>query len=141
MATYHRKEVTMSPRTGQLLLDGVRPIIRASLAKGAVKTVGCEDLQELEADGMAQAANMLESAELAGKEVSASSVAFYALQALKSGRRYGCCGRSDVMSSATQIDGKLRYGLGQDAMADCVRESPWQGGLRAHREKRACRYM
>ena len=223
----------MSPRTGQLLLDGVRPIIRASLAKGAVTTVGCEDLQELEADGMAQAASMLESAELAGKEVSASSVAFYTLQALKSGRRYGSANRTDAMAPATQLDGnsvmlsmdeplfiadldddegdtglhqclaatgedpafqgsreldwdaaaaelddrelvilgataagfqgaevaaafnvsapritqikrgiggKLRYGLGNDAMADCVREPRWQGGLRAHREKRACRY-
>ena len=52
MATYHRKGVTMSLRTGQMLLDGVRPIIRASLAKGAVRTVGCEDLQEREQDGI-----------------------------------------------------------------------------------------
>ena len=98
----------MSPKAGQLLLDGVRPIIRASLAKGAVKTMGCEDLQELEADGMAQAANMLESAELAGKEVSPNSVAFYVLQALRSGRRFGCASRTDAMSPATQRPGNSR---------------------------------
>ena len=215
-----------------MLLDSVRPIIRASLAKGAVKTVGCEDLQELEADGMAQAANMLESAELAGKAVSPNSVAFYALQALRSGRRFGCASRTDAMSPATQLDGhavmlsmdapiaiddlddddeitlhsclaatgedpaaqgsreldwgammtfispedrdlllgtaagvpgiemafmynvtparvtqrkrelghKMRSELGDNVLADCVRESPWEGHMRAYREKRACRY-
>ena len=222
----------MSPKAGQLLLDGVRPIIRASLAKGAVKTMGCEDLQELEADGMAQAANMLESAELAGKEVSPNSVAFYVLQALRSGRRFGCASRTDAMSPATQLDGhvalvsmdepvfiadlddddevdlhsclastgedpaaqgsreldwdammtfistedrdlligtaagvpgtemafmygvtparvtqrkrelghRMRSELGDTVLADCVRESPWEGHMRAYREKRACRY-
>ena len=223
----------MSPRTGQMLLDGVRPIIRASLAKGAVKTVGSEDLQELEADGMAQAANMLESAEQAGKEVSPNSIAFYVLQSLRSGRRYGCASRTDAMAPSTQLDGhvalvsmdepvyiadldgdddevdlhsclaatgedpalqgsreldwdqafaalghteqqilfatamgmpgielgayygvtparvcqrkreiggKVRESLGDTVLSDCVRETTWQGGLRAYREKRACRY-
>ena len=222
----------MSPKTGQMLLDSVRPIIRASLAKGAVKTVGCEDIQELEQDGMAQAANMLESAELAGKVVSPNSVAYYVLQALRSGRRFGCASRTDAMSPATQLDGrtvmlsmdapldvfdeddddgvdlhsclaatgedpaaqgsreldwdammtfinpgdrdlllgtaagvpgidfaimynvtparvtqrkrelgyKMRSALGETVLADCVRELPWEGHMRAYREKRACRY-
>ncbi len=221
----------MSPRTGQMLLDSVRPIIRAAIARGAVKTVGCEDLQELEADGMAQAANMLEAAEKAGKAVSPNSVAFYVLQALRSGRRHGSASRTDAMSPATQLDGhavmlsmdepldvfdedddevdlhsclastgedpaaqgareidwdemmaainpgdrdlllstaagvpgidlafmynvtparvtqrkrelgyKMRSELGDNVLADCVRESPWEGHMRAYREKRACRY-
>jgi len=88
-----------------MLLRHVRPIIRARLAKGAVKTVGSEDLEELEADGMAQAANMLGSAEQAGKEVKPNSVAFYVLQALRSGRRFGSAGRSDAMAPSTQLDG------------------------------------
>lgn len=96
----------MSPRAGEMLLREVRPIIRASLARGAVKTVGAEDLEELEADAMAQAANMIESAELAGKTVSASSVAYYTLQALRSGRRFGCASRTDAMSPAAQLDGR-----------------------------------
>ena len=222
----------MSPRAGEMLLRHVRPIIRASLAKGAVKPVGSEDLEELEADGMAQAANMLDSAEQAGKEVKPNSVAFYVLQALRSGRRFGSAGRSDAMAPSTQLDGnavmlsmdepldvgdeddddefnlhqclastgedpsvagsreldwdaaadtlddrertilgatasgfqgkelaaeckvsapritqlkreigeKLRYAFGCDALAACVCEPVWQAGLRAGRERRACRY-
>lgn len=225
-------EVDMSPRAGEMLLREVRPIIRATLARGAVKTVGCEDLEELEADGLAQAASMIEAAELAGKTVSASSVAYYTLQALRSGRRYGCASRTDAMSPATQLDGhavmlsmdapiaiddlddddeitlhqclaatgedpaaqgsreldwdamltsigssdrdlllgtaagvpgiemafrynvtparvtqrkrelgyRMKAELGDTVLADCVRESPWEGHMRAYREKRACRY-
>ena len=96
----------MSPRTGQMLLDSVTPMLRASIAKGAVQAVGSEDLQELEQDGMVQAANMLESVELSGKAVSPNSVAFYVLQTLRSGRRFGCASRTDVTSPATQLDGR-----------------------------------
>ena len=97
----------MSPRAGEMLLREVRPIVSASLARGAVKTVGAEDLEELEADAMAQAANMIESAELAGKTVSASSVAYYTLQALRSGRRFGCASRTDAMSPGAALDGRV----------------------------------
>jgi hypothetical protein len=38
------------------------------------------------------------------------------------------------------IGQKLRYSLGEDALAACVCETAWQGGLRAYREKKACRY-
>ncbi len=89
-----------------MLLREVRPIIRATLARGVVKTVGTEDLEEIEADALAQAANMIESAEKAGKTVSASSVAFYTIQALRSGRRFGCASRTDAMSPAAQLDGR-----------------------------------
>lgn len=222
----------MSPKAGEILLRQVRPILRATLARGVVKTVGSEDLEELEADAMAQAAAILDSAEQAGKEVSPNSVAFYVLQSLRSGRRSGYAGRADAMSPAAQLDGKvalvsmdepvfiendddddeptlhmclastgedpasqgsreldwdqafdtlgnsdrqilfatamgrqgielgvcygvtparitqrkreigarLRSSLGGNVLADCVRESQWEGGMRAYREKRACRY-
>ncbi len=222
----------MSPKAGDMLLRQVRPIIRAALARGAVRPVGIEDLQELEADALAQAAQMLDSAETAGKEVSPNSIAFYVLQSLRSGRRSCYAGRTDVMSPAAQLDGHvtvmsmdepfgdeddegveefnlhmclaasgedpasqgsreldwdkalaglehtdldivlatamgtpgldlgLRYGvsparvsqrkreigcrlresLGDTVLADCIRESAWEGGMRAYREKRACRY-
>ncbi|MEI7900627.1 MAG: hypothetical protein WCK89_10250, partial [bacterium] len=97
----------MSPRMGQMLLDRVRPILRAAIARGAVRPCGSEDLQELEQDGLAQAACMLESAELAGKTVAANSVAFFVLQALRSGRRHGCCSRTDAMSPAAELDGNV----------------------------------
>ncbi len=38
------------------------------------------------------------------------------------------------------IGQKLRYTLGEDALATCVCETAWQGGLRAYRAKKACRY-
>ncbi len=96
----------MSPRIGEMLLRQVRPIIRACLAKGAVRTVGSEDLEELESDGIAQAARMLESAELAGKDVKPNSVAYYAIQSLRSGRRFGYAGCTDAMAPSTQIAGR-----------------------------------
>lgn len=97
----------MSPRAGTILLDSIRPIIKAALARGVVKTVGSEDLQELEADALAQAAKILDSAELAGREVSPNSVAYYVLQPLRSGRRSGYAGRADVMSPAAALDGRV----------------------------------
>lgn len=38
------------------------------------------------------------------------------------------------------IGEKLRYTLGDDVLSTCVCETEWQGGLRAYREKNACRY-
>jgi hypothetical protein len=89
-----------------MLLREVRPIIAASLARGAVKTVGAEDLMLPDGPGHAQAANMIEAAEKAGKTVSASSVVYYTLQSLRSGRRFGCASRTDAMSVAAQLDGR-----------------------------------
>jgi len=223
----------MTIQAGELLLRQVRPIIRASLARGVVKTVGTEDLEELEADGMAQAANMIEAAEKAGKELLPNSVAYYTLQALRSGRRFGSASRTDAMSPAAALDGrvslvsmdapvfiadtdedddevdlhsclastgedpatqglrdldweqafaalgksdqhilfatatgvpgielgvtygvtparicqrkheigmKVRESLGHSVLVDCVREPAWESGMRAYKEKRACRY-
>lgn len=223
----------MTIQAGELLLRQVRPIIRASLAKGVVKTVGCETLEDLEADGVAMAANMIEAAETAGKELLPNSVAYYTLQALRSGRRFGCASRTDAMSPATQLDGhvalvsmdepvyiadtdsdddevdlhaclassgenpaaqaareldwglaftslgdserqilfatatgtpgielgvtygvtparicqrkreigvKVRESLGDAVLVDCVRETVWEKGVRAYKEKRTCRY-
>jgi len=222
----------MSPRAGQMLLERVKPIIHAVIGKGMVKTFGSETAEELEADAVAQAASMIESAEREGKEVSPNSVAYYALRNLQSGRRFGCSA-GDVMSPALRLSGKvqalesldapigngdddegdeptlldflnttgedpgmasareldwevatrtlenrelailgataagflgtqiaarfnvctpritqikhtigqkLRYSLGEDALATCVCETAWQGGLRAYRAKKACRY-
>ena len=39
------------------------------------------------------------------------------------------------------IGEKLRYTLGHDALATCVCETAWQCGVRAYREKKACRYV
>jgi hypothetical protein len=92
---------------GILLLNDIMPLIAAAVARGAVRPTGCEDQQELQAEGMALAAAMLDSAEARGKTPKPSSVAFYALQALKSGRRSGYAGRLDAMSAAAALDGAV----------------------------------
>jgi hypothetical protein len=68
-----------------------------------VKTVGCEDHEELYQDGLAMAAHMLHNLEERGKSVTPGNVAYYTLLHLKSGRRSYSTGHTDVMGSATQI--------------------------------------
>ncbi len=88
-----------------MLLQQVVPLIAAAIARGAVRPVGSEDHEELQAEGCALAAAMLDSAEARSKPVDARHVAYFALQALKSGRRACYKGRSDAMSPAAQLDG------------------------------------
>ncbi len=88
-----------------MLLQQVVPLIAAAIARGAVRPVGTEDHEELKAEGCAIAAAMLDSAEGRRKPVEARHVAFYAVQALKSGRRACYAGRADAMSPAAQLDG------------------------------------
>lgn len=97
----------MSPDAGLMLLNEVVPLISGAIARGAVKPFGCEDVEELQSEGCALAASILDSAEMRGKPVSAGNIAFYALQALKSGRRSCSAGRSDVLSPAAQADGRV----------------------------------
>ena len=52
------------------------------------------------------AAHLLEANERQGKQVSPSSVAYYTILHLKSGRRSHSAARTDVMGSGTQLDGK-----------------------------------
>jgi hypothetical protein len=97
----------MTATAGLLLTDHILPLIASAIARGAVKPVGTDDVEELQAEGIALAAALLDSAEARGKQVSASSVAFYALQGLKSGRRSGYAGRADAMSAAAILDGAV----------------------------------
>lgn len=39
-----------------------------------------------------------------------------------------------------EIGGRMREVLGESVLADCVREPAWESHMRAHRERRACRY-
>lgn len=87
-----------------MLVQQIVPIIRGAIKNGAVKAVGAEDPEELAAEGVAMAARWLDAAEQKGKVVSPSSLAYYAIQALKSGRRSGYAGRTDAMSAAVQLD-------------------------------------
>jgi len=90
----------MSPYAGSLLLQ-VMPLIMAGIQH--VKPVGCEDHAELVQD--ATAAQMLDSCERHGKALIPRSVAYYAVQSVKTGRRTTCSGRSNPLGAAAQRDG------------------------------------
>jgi len=91
----------MSPQSGQVLLEEIAPRLKAVVPH--IKTVGCEDSEELYADGIAMAAHMLEGLEKRGKQVTPGNIVFYTTLHLRSGRRSYSTGHTDVMGSATQI--------------------------------------
>lgn len=45
-----------------------------------------------------------------------------------------------VTQRKRELGHRMRSELGDTVLADCVREPPWEGHMRAYREKRACRY-
>ena len=92
----------MSPQAGVVLIEEIAPRLRAAIPQ-CVKTVGCEDHEELYQDGLAMAAHLMEGLEKRGKEVTPGNVAYYTILHLKSGRRSYSTGHTDVMGSATQI--------------------------------------
>lgn len=97
----------MSPTAGMMLVSQIVPLIAAAVAKGAVRGIGCEDVEELTAEGTALAAKALDSAERRGKAVPPQSVAWYAVENLKQGRRSGYAGQADVMSAAATVCGRV----------------------------------
>src|ERR1039457_635847 len=97
----------MSPRSGWLLVNEIVPRLR-SVVPQVAHCVGAEDPEELIGDATLHAARILHSAEARNKTVSASSVAYYAIEHTRSGRR--SCGNSasDVHGAATQFKGRTR---------------------------------
>ena len=97
----------MSPRAGWLLVNEIVPRLRSTVPLVA-HCVGAEDPEELIGDATLHAARILHSAEARNKTVSASSVAYYAIEHTRSGRR--SCGNSasDVHGAATQLKGRSR---------------------------------
>lgn len=91
-----------------MLANQIMPLIVSAVYRGAVKPVGHEDKDDLISEATVIAANNLESCEHRGKTVSPNSLAFYAVQTLKTGRR--ACGgsRGDVMSPAAALSGMTR---------------------------------
>jgi hypothetical protein len=96
----------MSPKAGELLVNTIMPLITAAVARGAVRCTGCEDIQELVAEGIALAARSLDSLERRHKKVPANSIAFYCIESLKRGRRSGYSGQADAMSAAATLIGR-----------------------------------
>jgi hypothetical protein len=106
MSTFQPRKgtTTMSPQAGKMLVDQIAPRLKTIVP--SIKTVGCEDKEELYQDGLALAAKMLDTLEKKGKVVTAGNVVYYIALHLKSGRRSYGCGRTDAMFSTTQLDGK-----------------------------------
>jgi len=94
----------MSPRAGQMLIQEVAPRLKAVIPH--IKPVGAEDSEELYQDSLCVAAKMLHDLEARGKEVTPGNVCYYVTLHMKSGRRSHSAGRTDVMSSGGQLDGK-----------------------------------
>ncbi len=94
----------MSPVAGALLIDKIWPIIAATVPH-AVKPVGAEDHGELIQDTVTMAAQILQSCESRSRPIIPKSVAFYAIQLAKTGRRSYGSTRTDALCPAAQIDG------------------------------------
>ncbi len=109
----------MSPSAGQVLIDEISPRLRSAVPR-AVKPFGGEDPVELLQDSIVIAAQMLHSAEGAGRDVTPGNIAYYVILHMKSGRRSQSGSRADVMAPGTQLDGKctlhsLEEPVGSDA--------------------------
>ena len=95
----------MSPRAGDMLIQEVAPRLKAVIPH--IKPVGgCEDAEELYQDSLCIAAKMLHDLEQRGKEVTPGNIVYYTALHMRSGRRSYSAGRTDVMGSGTQLDGK-----------------------------------
>ena len=89
----------MSPQVGWILRDEIAPRIAAVVPR-SVQAVGAEDHAELVQDGITMAAKMIDRVEAQGKlgKVTASNIAYYTIQHLKSGRRAGGSSTVDIMA-------------------------------------------
>lgn len=81
----------MSPQAGMILINEIMPRLRAAVPRTVCPVVGAEDPEELVQDAAAIASAMLHSAEARGRPLKPACVAYYAIQALRSGRRSGYC--------------------------------------------------
>src|ERR1017187_7834206 len=97
----------MSPQTGYILEHQVVPRLRAAIPR-TVLCIGIETHQDIIADATLCAARNMHAAEAKGKTVTASSVAYYAIQHAKSGRRAVGHSSTDVHASNTQLSGRSR---------------------------------
>jgi hypothetical protein len=97
----------MSPHAEEMLCTEIVPRIRSTVPF-TVKPIGSEDVAELIQDTIATAAAMLHRAEAAGKKVTGSTVAYYAVKLTRAGRRSTSSSKTDVMHPGTQITGRTR---------------------------------
>jgi len=105
----------MSPHTGELLVQEVAPRIRSAVPY-AVRTVGCEDHEEIVQDTICIAARLYDNAEKAGKQVTPGNIAYYAIQHAKSGRRAYGQSKTDPLHPSTQLNGRAKLNQFEDAV-------------------------
>lgn len=91
----------MSPIASQMLLDEILPLLTRTIPHTVYPSAG-EDSAELVQDAVASAAEMLEAVEQAGKLPIPSSIAYYSIQRLKTGRRSYSASTTDVLSPMAQ---------------------------------------
>lgn len=96
----------MSPQTGAILANVIWPILKVAVPRTVTPAPG-EDVEEIVADALASAANMAESVERSGRIPIGKSVAFYAIQRAKVGRRSGYAGQMDAMSARARLGGNV----------------------------------
>jgi len=135
-------DTPMTTATGEILVKEILPILGRTVPR-VVNPSDCEDSEELIADTLATAAEMLQSLEKAGRKIPARSVAFYSIQRAKSGRRAYQSGASDPLSpvfrtrntsAIVPIDAPLSSeGEGSRTMSDFIvaaTEDPSETALR-----------
>jgi hypothetical protein len=95
---------------GFVLHDPIAPRIAGAVPR-CIQPIGCEDHQELIADGITMAAKMVDRLEQQNKfgKVTPENVAYYCLQSLKSGRRAGGCSLVDVPGVQAQLNGHYHH--------------------------------
>ena len=94
----------MTAVAAQMLVDEILPRIQSAVPR-CVKKIGTEDDEELIADVTAMAAEGLESCEARGVPLYPSSIAYFAVQRAKTGRRSYGATRTDAMCPAAALDG------------------------------------
>lgn len=106
----------MSPRAGLLLVQEIVPIIQAVVPR-SVKPAASEDAEELVADAVASAAAAVDSLERRGKKLIPGSIAYYAVQRAKAGRRSVYSGEADALCASAEIRGRVsRLSLDQEVV-------------------------
>ena len=108
----------MTAYAGELLVSQIMPIITATVPQ-VVRPVGAESYDELVQDTVATAAQMVESCEVRGKQIIPNSVAYYAIQRAKHGRRSQSAARMDVMCPAAALDRQVEMDCLDNQVGEC----------------------
>ena len=95
----------MSPQLQEKFVREVMPIIEKTLPRFVTAQYG-EDVADVVQSALLAACANADSLERRGQPVIAESVAYYAIQGSRTGRRALNAGRCDVFSPGAQVDGR-----------------------------------